>query len=209
MEYTKRLNDMGCYDVTLSDGDLSLNFMFGGNGDLYWMFQDRRTIDPEVCNFIITKENYFIYSLFDTLYRDIEDSHVFDVDPLELELCFSADERRDYIRRVEEMNKDYKEREFYHKLFSNRVISFHSDEEPYDVGTIMNIYKEDETFRVEFIPSKSDDYEFRSVRIRNSGSTYHPFNCVFMKMYNGLQEYDPDYHQIHIEEYLYKQKVKR
>ena len=38
---------------------------------------------------------------------------------------------------------------------------------------------------------------------------YDEFNCVFMRMYNQFLEYEPDFHQIHIEEILYKEKVKK
>jgi hypothetical protein len=48
-----------------------------------------------------------------------------------------------------------------------------------------------------------------TIRFRNSGSTYDPFNIVFMKMYQRLQEYNPDYHQIHIEETIYQKTLKK
>ena len=48
-----------------------------------------------------------------------------------------------------------------------------------------------------------------SVRISNSGSRYGYFNIPFMNMYTKLCEYNPDYHQIHMEEYLYNEKVKK
>ena len=44
------------------------------------------------------------------------------------------------------------------------------------------------------------------IRFRNSGSTYDPFNIIFMRMFNKLQEYIPEYHQIHIEEMNYSKK---
>ena len=46
-----------------------------------------------------------------------------------------------------------------------------------------------------------------SIRFRNSGSRYNPFNIIFMKMFNKLQEYNPEYHQIHIEELEYQKKL--
>ena len=46
-----------------------------------------------------------------------------------------------------------------------------------------------------------------SIRFRNSGSKYKPFNICFMRLFNNLQNYDPDYHQITIEEYNYKRKI--
>ena len=48
-----------------------------------------------------------------------------------------------------------------------------------------------------------------SVRIRNSGSRYEPFNISFMGMYQKLKDYNDKYHQIHIEEYLYENKHKK
>ena len=48
----------------------------------------------------------------------------------------------------------------------------------------------------------------RSIRFRNSGSSYQPFNILFMDVFNKLQEYDPNYHQMHIEEYAYQKKLK-
>ena len=49
------------------------------------------------------------------------------------------------------------------------------------------------------------------IRFRNSGSSYDPFNIVFMKMYNEMKNIDDINdigHQIHIEEYLYnKEKI--
>ena len=48
-----------------------------------------------------------------------------------------------------------------------------------------------------------------SVRFRNSGSRYVPFNIAFMDMYNDMKEVDDvtdKGHQLHIEEYLYETK---
>lgn len=51
------------------------------------------------------------------------------------------------------------------------------------------------------------------IRFRNSGSSYDPFNIVFMRMYRKMKQIDDvnDYgHQIHAEEYLFNQnKVKK
>ena len=75
--------------------------------------------------------------------------------------------------------------------------------------------EEKDIFIIEFTTQeyiKGYDHDFNSpnyipIRFRNSGSTYTPFNNVFMGMFNQLQEYDPNYHQIHIEEYLYQKKL--
>ena len=48
-----------------------------------------------------------------------------------------------------------------------------------------------------------------TVRFRNSGSRYDPFNIIFMKLYQGLCALDYEYHQIHIEEYLIGEQINR
>jgi len=90
------------------------------------------------------------------------------------------------------------------------MIEWYSDELPIDIASKLTIKKEEETFKVLFEKSKKawdGIFITYSIRFRNSGSRYNPFNINFMQMYNELKEYDPNYHQIHIEEYLYKQKV--
>ena len=55
-------------------------------------------------------------------------------------------------------------------------------------------------------PYNGNYFKTYSVRIRNSGSRYNPYNIAFMGMYQRLKEYNFNYHQIHIEEYLYSKK---
>ena len=52
-------------------------------------------------------------------------------------------------------------------------------------------------------------YEDLYVRICNSGSRYLPFNSCFMDFYNKLQKIDPDYYQMHLEEYVYNKTYKK
>ena len=72
------------------------------------------------------------------------------------------------------------------------------------------IKKEEDTFIVKFEKSKVEDiFLTYSVRLRNSGSRYDPFNLFFMRMYLNLVNYEPDFHQIHIEEYLWQKKLQK
>ena len=76
----------------------------------------------------------------------------------------------------------------------------------------MKIIKEDDRFKILFERHKSPEkgmYEDLYVRICNSGSRYLPFNSCFMDFYNKLQKIDPDNYQMHLEEFIYKQKVKK
>ena len=92
-----------------------------------------------------------------------------------------------------------------YKLFKNYVINWHSDDCVYEKSSVLEIKKENEDYIVTFHKSKEDFMSY-SVRISNSGSRYGYFNIPFMNMYTKLCEYNPDYHQIHMEEYLYRQK---
>ena len=92
----------------------------------------------------------------------------------------------------------------------NEAVEWHSDDLPYDVASNFVIEKLDDCYRVTFNKSKNNNFPTYSVRISNSGSRYEHFNVVFMRMYQKLCEYNPDCHQIHMEEYLYnKRKVRK
>lgn len=98
----------------------------------------------------------------------------------------------------------------YNLLFNNNVISWHNDDYDYDEGNIVNIIKEDEQFIIDFkFREKNVIYSSSGIRLRNSGSRYSPFNILFMKMYNKLQNYDTEYHQMNIEEYIYQKSLKK
>ena len=80
------------------------------------------------------------------------------------------------------------------------------------VGDSLKIVKEDAQYRLLFTRHNSEQIENRnclSIRISNSGSRYMPFNSCFMNFYNKLQNIDPNNYQQHIEEFIYKQKVKK
>ena len=111
----------------------------------------------------------------------------------------------------------------YNELFDkeNNTITWYSDETNHEVANILKIRKESKSFELEFYIQpyiEGYDRDFNSlyhipIRFRNSGSSYDPFNIVFMRMYEKMKQvYDiNDYgHQIHIEEYLYNQnKIKK
>ena len=191
LEVNKYKNGWG-YDTFEIETDTgSFQILFAPNGDLYWRYLSEINVldDKPIQELIITKENYYIYEVFYKLYESIKNNKVFYDD-------------EDYFEVNERENK----------LFKNNMIEWYSDELPIDITSKLTIKKEDEVFKVIFEKSKkSQDGIFitYSIRFRNSGSRYTPFNINFMQMYNELKEYDPNYHQIHMEEYLYKQKLLR
>ena len=187
LEVNKYKNGWGydTFDIKTNEGVFVI--LFAPNGDLYWQYKSEISVleDKDKQELVITKENYFIYELFYKLYESIKNNKVF------------------YD------NKNYFE-EKQNKLFKNNAIEWYSDELPIDITSKLTITKEEEVFKVIFEKSKKTQdgiFITYSIRFRNGGSRYAPFNINFMEMYNELKEYDLNYHQIHIEEYLYKQKL--
>ena len=192
MQEIERYKNGWGYDTFVIKTDTgSFEILFAPNFDLYWRYLSKKNIkvDKEVQELIITKENYFLYELFYKLYESIKNNKV-----------YYSNEVDDYCEIKDKENE----------LFKNNMIEWYSDELPIDIASKLTIKKEDETFKILFEKSKkSCDGIFitYTIRFRNSGSRYNPFNFSFMQMYNELKEYNPDYHQIHTEEYLYKEKL--
>lgn len=209
MKVVKQESEFGM-KFFLMENDKYIAFTFGGNLDLYWSIH-RKTKDVSSDNtydyFIITKENYGIYLLFEQLFFDIENIDIFDKE-------IESSEKNKY-RLYKYSN--------YNKLFdkNNKTITWYSDETAHEVSNILKIKKETNTFKIEFYTQPyidGYDRDFHSlgyipIRFRNSGSSYEPFNIIFMKMYDRMKKIDDVEcigHQIHMEEYLYnKEKVKR
>jgi len=165
---------------------------FQNNLDLYFSLVN---FDNEPY-FIIDKSNSVLYQLFDKLYNDVKNCNIFDNDKL---------------------NKFELHRYEYKKLFNNDIIEWKSDDYHDEIAQSFKIIKEEDFFKIEFTPlieNTNIDYfiepqlkNWISVRIRNSGSKYNPFNIIFMKLYNSLCDLDEmDFNQIHIDEYLYNKK---
>jgi len=211
----KTKNQMDSFDFEITNKENTLTIMFGGTGDLYFYVNKNNLLTNETVDFIITKENYSLFSLFEELYNQIVNCDVFKVvddevysdEEIEDMDFFLDDEVEDKKAIYSRWNKELRQGLTYKKLVSNGVISWRNDDQPYDEANMLNIYKEDEQYRLEFIPRSREMSFFVNVRIRNSGSNYAPFNMVFMRFYQELQNYDPKCHQIHMEECLYQKRL--
>jgi hypothetical protein len=186
MQEVNRTQNAHGYDVfkiTTDRGEFEISFE--NNLDLYWRFINKENMleSKEKQELIITKENCFIYELFYKLYEGIKRNRVY--------------------YNYEENN--YKE-EKVNNLYRDGKIEWLSDDFYDEIASKLTIEKEDETFKVTFYKSK-DLFKTFSIRFSNSGSRYNPFQINFMTMYQELKTYDPNCHQIHIDEILYREKV--
>jgi len=231
MNIIKYKSEFGFNDFYIEKEGKTLEILFGGNGDLYWII-DNIKIKAKVIKefkkhlestyqekFIITKENYFIYQLFEELINDIENSRIYL--PVEDELKLKFDELYENTResskeRCDILNQHYKKYFRYKLLFENGVICWHSDEHIFEDADRVKIIKLEDNIILDFSrpPVKEEEKIYHlpgriAIRFRNSGSNYDPYNIIFMRMFQKLQEYDPSYHQIHIEELEYQKKLKK
>jgi len=216
MEVTKQIGNQSGYDFYLKQDNKTLKIVFGGNLDLYWnliLSNEKGKYDEIEETFVITKENYYLYSLFEKLINDIKEANIFEPKYPENE------DDRFGITTEEECklwNTRLKNRYFYDELYNSLddTITWRSDDEQYDYADRVKLSKIDDNIVLEFTRPKinQNTYGFRmsesiSIRFRTSGSRYDEFYVPFMRMFNKLQDYDPNNHQIHIEELNYNKKL--
>lgn len=224
MKVVKSYNEFGYKKIILIDANKELLFTYGGNGDLYWILKNKDSDYREQRHdfFVITKENYQVYSIFEELFNNIHNFNIYDDDEIPFYLQ-DADEIRDYLRKRKQERKWEIEKYIrfnascYNDLYDrdSKVICWHSDETNYLVSNVVKIKKLKDMFLIRFYTQKQlDGYDREydcsfstSIRFRNSGSRYDPFNLVFMQMFQKLQDVDDvldKNHQLHIEEYVYE-----
>ncbi len=225
MQYTLRKNEYNGKDIELIDGNKSLTIMFGGTGDLYWIIKNKGALkgkEYNYDNFVITKENYPLYSTFKKLITDIKEINIYD-NPDFPPYIETEEEKKEYLYEQELDKKRYKmfNMSNYNNLYNQKEnkITWVSDETGFEVANKVQISNLDDKILIEFCTQPYiEGYErednlagIMGIRFRNSGSRYEPFNYVFMRMYQELQQLDDvkdECHQIHIEEYLFSKKKK-
>ena len=176
----------------------AFQIIFGGDLDLYWRFiydeerKDEYTID-------ITKEKYFLYNLFDQVYDSIASCNP-------TKYC---DDKLSNPLRDEMWLSNKGAQRSKENLLDDNGITWLSDDGMVEDAASVNIKKCDDKYEVTFKRGYSEGNQTYGVRFSNSGSRYMPFNATFGIMYNKLKNYDDEDCQIHIEEYIYNEKVKK
>ena len=209
LEINKTIDENGYYAFRFTSKDETFEISFQNNLDLYWRYVHKNIISEELNTkeFFITKENYQIYSLFEELYNSIKDSNPYSgytfIKPISF---YHPKLERDEVEEIEVPENPHP-----NYLYKDGIITWCSDDfSSMDKASNFKIEKLDDAFKIIFKKSEIQRdcgmyFPTCSVRIRNSGSRYNPYNIAFMKMYQDLKEYEPT-NQIHIEEYLYEQK---
>ena len=220
MKVEKRKTEFGT-NISFIEGNDTLIMSFGGNLDFYMAIRSKEAGDSH--EFTITKENYYVYSLFERLYNDIRNINLPHMNDEHIPYYVETDEDlKEYLKereeKIEETKKNYRECNLshYNDLYNSETdtITWYSDETSYKVSNYVTINKIDDTFKLnfsiqEYIEGYNYDFHtphYIAVRFSNSGSLYEPFNDLFMKLYIDMCKTDDinDYgHQMNIEEYLY------
>lgn len=189
------------YTVEISDGSKKLIMTFGGNLDLSFSCYDNNRNDKEKLVFEITKDSYLLYELFDELYNDIKNCNIFK-DFINDVSFYDEEEYKDLMFERESLNDMFRNKEAYNDIFDGYQVRWYSDDESCNLFTMT---PGEDKYVLEFISGYKISYldEF-SVRFRNSGSRYDPFNFLFMNLFNKIISGDYDFDQMHINEYVRK-----
>lgn len=207
----KKKSEIGTYDIRIEiNEDKHLDIVFGGNGDIYWIYDNYEVADvkedPMYDELLIPKEED-IYSIFNELYEDLINCRIFVPEINELYEGQIEEDKK----RCNASNKELQKDPRYLSLVKDDIITWYSDEEYYKIAEILRISKNNQGILLEFIrQSKRDDMGslrlpgWYSIRFRTSGSTYTPCDIVFWRHFNNLQEYQEKPNKV--DEYTLKLK---
>ena len=172
--------------ILYNNDKVGLEISFAGNLDLYFVLKGA-DIDNKI---IINESNLRVYDIFNQLVVSLFECNL----PYEVR-------DKNMLRRTSN----------YDKLVHDDMIKWSCDDYSEKVGPSFKIEKVDDEFVVtfdrgiiekQFLASK---YSI-SVRIRNSGSLYQPFNANFMRLYHELCDLDLD--QVYIDEIMNLKRIK-
>jgi len=188
-------------------GGDSFSIYPNSKGDLYWSYMPSDFDELDTASsktFVITKENYFVYSLFEELYENMKNYNVYEGKEYS-KINTNVEYYENLKRKIRDKNENDNK-----KIVSNDGISWHSEDGDYDYASKLIICKKNDNFEATFV--RGTTYLERLtflIRISNEGCRHAPFNIPFMHMYFRLNEFNPDFVPVHLEEYLYNQSLTR
>ena len=213
MNIIKEKSEIGTFDIRIEESaDKHLDIVFGGNGDIYWIFDNYEVAnleeDPMHDTFEIYKKDYDIYQIFSELYEDLINGRIYHPEKLPgYYLTFDPQAQEKENKHCDESNKEIQNSPRYKTLVNNNIITWYSDEEMKENAEILRISKKEDHILLEFIRQTKRDEQGHirlpgcySIRIRADGSTYTPCEAVFLRHFENLQKYETS---------IYKQEQKR
>lgn len=202
---------------------------YAPNFDIYFTLETMKDKN----SFIIGKDNYEVYRIFDLLYKDIMMGHPYKIEEGEMTILkfeaenygFNLSQKvSDLENRYELFRKENLNQAYASGLIDGDKIIWRSDDYAKDVAPFFIIHKRDNFYEIEFgMPevcrslnfeeqSAYARYKYRdqiSVRLRQSGSRYIPFDVCFMALFRDFYKLDAQNHQLDLEEYNWDESLKR
>ena len=212
MEFLKQESKLGL-NILLKEEDKFISICFMSNGDLYFSLHSKG--DNRDNKFVITKENYNIYKLFEKLFIDIENINSYEKG--DSFFTSKTDDKIKYDKNKYSVLNCSSNNKLLNK--NKDTVTWYSDETAYSIANFLKIKKGEDGFELEFHTQPSMDKNnaglhssnYIPIRYRKCGDKYDPLNIVFTKMHNNFKKIDDVYdygHQISMEEYMYN-KVKK
>lgn len=174
MEVLLRDGQTKAKDIHFKNESKIFSMCFMNVGDLFWFINKSEPYSTKE-TFDIPSTERDVYQLFDELYSSISN-------------CKTIDEKEN-----EYLNRKLSERNLFDT--NTKTIEWHSDATYFDSDDVVKIIKEEDNYHLEFTrPEKYEDPyhmgsgKIISIRFRNSGSYYEPFNNAFMNMFNNAQK---------------------
>ena len=176
--------------IKADEGDFV--FTFCGNLDLYFSYFGKDLRKKDEHSFVLDKSNFFLYKCFDDLY-----------DAIESNMPYKTIDR--------DFNVYFELRSYPFPLFKKGIVEWHSDDALFDEASVLYIEKLDDSYKVTIKEGTISDVNMKtaSVRIRNSGSMYEPYNFTFMDLYNKICAHNFECEQITMDEYMDKIKIRK
>lgn len=189
LDVVKKKDLDNTYVVFIKADEGDFVFTFCGNLDLYFSYFGKDLRKEDKHSFTLDINNYFLYKCFDDLYNAIVSEKPF----------------------FGHSDNIYRHELYFFPLLKNGVIEWHSDDGSYDEGAVLFIERKNDSYKITIKEGMITDIGQRtaSVRFRNSGSLYDPYNWTFMSLYNQLCKHNFENEQVTIEEYINKIKVRK
>lgn len=119
LNITKTKTSSG-YEFVINNGDISLVILYASNLDLYWTIESKKYIPVP---------------------NDLKTCNVFEIQGSEFNWCETQEDEINLIKRNKKINSSFKKHDEYKRLFSNGIITWHSDDFPYDKASILTMKK--------------------------------------------------------------------
>ena len=161
--------------IFLEDDNGMVSISYLGTLDLYWNYipKNAKMQDIDSAVFEIKKSEKVLYPIFLKLYRAIKYS-------------------RPFSNSIFEYPDNHKKLAPYYcsdyiGLYKDGVVCWASDDDPIEKANKFEIWQTNTSIMLKFYKGNPEwDRPSFFVRLRNSGSRYHPFNAAFMNNFQAL-----------------------